>query len=149
MQPKEYVLAYLQSDAQTMQLATVANGKPWISTVYFVVDDELNLYWLSWPERRHSKEIAESQHAAAAVVIKTDKPVIGVQLEGVVSIVTDATRVAVVMDRYVAKYDAGKEFMAKFVEGANRHVLYALTPQRIQLFDEVRFADESPISIVL
>lgn len=147
MNPTDLVREYLQGDARTMQLATVMDGKPWISTVYFVADDELNLYWLSWPERRHSREIAENPQVAATVVIKTDKPVIGVQLDGVADIVTDSTRVVEVMDRYVAKYDAGKEFVAKFAEGTNHHVLYALTPQHIQLFDEVQFPSESPVSI--
>lgn len=149
MNPVDLVREYLQGDAQTMQLATVVDGKPWISTVYFVADEELNLYWLSWPERRHSREIAENPQVAATVVIKTDKPVIGVQLDGVADIVTNSTRVVEVMDRYVEKYGAGREFAAKFAEGTNRHVLYALTPQHIQLFDEVQFPGKSPTAVAL
>lgn len=149
MKPVELVREYLQGNAQTMQLATVADGRPWISTVYFVADDELNLYWLSWPERRHSREIAENPQVAATVVIKTDKLVIGVQVEGVVGIVTDSTRVAEVMDRYVKKYDAGGDFAARLAEKTNHHVLYALTPEHIQLFDELQFPGESPKAIAL
>lgn len=138
---------YLQGDAKTLQLATVRGGKPWIATVYFVVDDELNIYWLSWPERRHSREIAENSAVAGAVVIKADQPVIGVQLAGVVSEVTDDKTIESVMKLYVAKYDQGHKFREAVAAGTNKHHMYKLTPREILLFDEVTYPSDSPVAV--
>lgn len=123
-----------------MQVASVAAGQPWICTVYYVSDDACNLYWLSLPSRRHSRELASHPKAAAAVAIKYyRKPVIGLQVEGDVEEVTDASLIARIMKRYVAKYNAGKYFYDNFVAGKNQHRLYRLKPRLIVLFDEVHF----------
>lgn len=139
---------YLQRSGTVLQLATVHDGKPWVATVYFMVDDDLQVYWLSWPERRHSREIAENTQVAATVVIKTNRPAIGVQLEGAATVVTDASEVQRVMERYVAKYDEGQQFYDAFVAGTNKHVMYKLAPSAIWLFDEVNHAGESPLQVL-
>ena len=130
---------YLQT-AHIAQLATSHNNTPWICTVYIVSDDEQNIYWLSYPERRHSKEIELNRHVSMAIAIKVDQPVIGLQIEGVASIVRDVSVVEKVMEQYVATHKGvGKGFYAKFVTGDNRHQLYKLTHSKTSLFDEVHF----------
>ncbi len=136
------------ADGQLIQLATVHNGRPWVATVYFVADTSLNLYWLSLPTRRHSMEIMEDKRVAIAIVIKTDKPVIGLQGEGTVEVVTHAGTVQGVMEKYTAKYNAGKDFYNNFVRGTNDHRMYCFTPERFSLFDEVNFPDSSPVEYV-
>jgi uncharacterized protein YhbP (UPF0306 family) len=143
------VKKYLESDAPTLQLATVHGGKPWIATVYFVVDDELRVYWLSTPERRHSRELMDDSRVAAAVVIKPTQPVIGVQLEGSAAVVTDADIVRQTMTRYIEKYDQGKQFYDNFTAGTNDHQLYVLIPERVVLFDEQHYPAQSPLQILL
>lgn len=145
---EDLVKKYLQSSAQTMQLATVHNGKPWIATVYFVADHDLNVYWLSWPSRRHSKHINEQANVAATVVIKTDQPVIGVQMEGAATIVEDDTTVQNIMKLYVAKYNTGRGYYKAFVAGTNKHQMYKLAPTAMSLFDEVNFPADSPVTLV-
>jgi len=58
--------AYLKGN-KLMQLATIAEGQPWLSNVYFV-SDGWNLYWTSARSRRHSKEIQENPRVAATIV---------------------------------------------------------------------------------
>lgn len=132
---QEYLAA-----AQLMQLATVQGEKPWICTVYYVFH-EGSLYWLSWPERRHSQELAKNPYVAAAIAVKHDLPVIGLQIEGTAEEVGDASEVEVVMELYVAKYNAGKKFYSAFVAGTNHHRMYRLTPHEIVLFDELNFPE--------
>ena len=123
-----------------MQLATSRDNAPWISTLYFVADDQRNIYWLSLPGRRHSEEVVANPRVAIAIAIKQDLPVIGIQAEGSVTIVEDASIVEKILASYVKKYDgAGKEFHQRFVEGKNKHQLYKLTPSSMVLFDEVHF----------
>ena len=127
---------------QVMQLATSNNNTPWISTVYFVADEDRNLYWLSIPERRHSQEVAANPEVAAAIAVKQDIPVIGIQASGRVEIVNDSDVVEKILAMYMKKYDgAGQDFHQRFIAGKNKHQLYKLTPANLVLFDEVHFKD--------
>lgn len=126
-----------------MQIASVRGDQPWICTVYYVADEDLNLYWLSLPERRHSREIASHNKVAAAVAIKHDKPVIGIQAEGTAEEVKDAQTIASIMKLYVDKYNAGKDFYNNFVAGKNQHRLYKIKPSLLVLFDEVTFKENT------
>jgi uncharacterized protein YhbP (UPF0306 family) len=127
---------------EMMQIATAQGDQPWICTVFFVADELQNLYWLSSPERRHSQEIARNQKVAIAVPVKSDWPVIGIQAEGVATVVQDAEEVKHVMELYVTKYGKGKDFYDNFVKGTNQHNLYKFTPNTFVLFDEVNFAGD-------
>lgn len=138
-----HILAHLQK-APVLQLATVRDGKPWISNVHFVHDKKGNLYWLSTPERRHSKDIADNPAVAAAIVVKSDMPVIGIQCEGYAEMVTDLTVIARVMPGYVKKHGTGKEFYKRALAGINEHKLYRLHPLEIILFDEMNFPGQPP-----
>jgi nitroimidazol reductase NimA-like FMN-containing flavoprotein (pyridoxamine 5'-phosphate oxidase superfamily) len=120
---------------KTMQLATSREGQPWACTVYFVVRGG-NFYWLSFPERRHSRELAEDARAAVAIAVHQDVPVVGVQAEGAVDIVSDIAEAEAVLGLYVAKYGQGSEFIERLKQGRNRHQLYRLVPSGIMLFDE-------------
>lgn len=144
----ELVRQYL-SQGRVMQIATVRGGKPWVCTVYFVADKSLNLYWLSLPTRRHSKEIMEDRHVAVTVAVKLDKPVIGVQAEGTVEVVTHDGTIQGIMEKYVAKYDSGHNFYNNFVQGIEQHRMYRFTPERFSLFDEVTYPKDSPVAVVV
>ena len=65
---KQIILDYL-SDPQhiLMTLATVNGDKPWVCSVYYVVDDDLNLYFISPPDAEHSTHIKENQNVACAI----------------------------------------------------------------------------------
>ena len=133
-----------------MQLATVRAGAPWICTVYFVADEQMNCYWLSYPTRRHSRELRDDKRAAVAIPVKYDNPpIIGMQFEGIAAAVKDPDEVRIVMERYVAKYGHGKDFHKKFEEGTNQHVLYRSTPTAGQLFDEVNFPGGQPVELAV
>lgn len=134
---EEYIDEFLILGS-VMQLATSVDNNPWISTVYYVADNERNIYWLSLPERRHSQEVIRNPKVAIAIAIKQDLPVIGIQASGTVAIVEDSAIVKTTLASYVKKYDgAGKEFHERFVAGKNKHQLYKLTPDSLVLFDEV------------
>ena len=53
MRLKQHIQQYLQ-EAKLMHLATVSGGKPWVCSVWFAADEDMNLYWFSAVTRRHS-----------------------------------------------------------------------------------------------
>jgi uncharacterized protein YhbP (UPF0306 family) len=124
-----------------MQLATARGQKPWVCTVFYVVDDQFNFYWLSLPTRRHSQEIRDNNNAAVTVVIKPDLPVIGIYAEGVVTVEKAQSEVKKIAQSYVEKYNAATTFYDRFVKGINQHWIYKLTPTEIILFDEYNNKD--------
>ena len=143
MEVSELIKRYL-AEAKMMQIATVSEDQPWICTVYFATDDDLNLYWLSLPSRRHSQEIEKNSKVAITIPVKFDKnPIIGIQAEGSAESVTDQEVVAALMKRYTERYQTGQDFYNNFIAGKNKHLLYKFTPKCFVLFDEVNFPDES------
>ena len=51
-----------------MSLGTSNRNKPWVCEVHFVYDQDLNLYFRSKPNRRHSQEIAKNPNVAGNIV---------------------------------------------------------------------------------
>jgi uncharacterized protein YhbP (UPF0306 family) len=137
----ELIKKYLQQ-GMMMQIATTSGVQPWICTVYFVPDEQQNLYWLSLPARRHSLEIAKNNKIAIAIAIKFDKnPIIGIQAEGTAEVVDDPEVVKEIMPYYIEKYGSGKDFVELFEAGKNQHQLYKFAPNKYFLFDEINFKD--------
>lgn len=67
-----------------MSLATSENNIPWVCEVHFAVDDDLNIYWRSKTDRRHSIEIAKNPFVAGNIVKQHElnESVVGVYFEG-------------------------------------------------------------------
>ena len=67
-----------------MSLATVDENGPWVSDVIFV-NDELDLYWLSLENARHSKAILKNSKTAATITVSNGigEKNIGLQIEGI------------------------------------------------------------------
>lgn len=90
---KEILLTYLKSQ-KLMTLAT-RGDRPWVATVYYVVDDDLSLYLLTSPKTEHGQNIAQSDQVAGNIFDShqevTDKKV-GIQIQGTASVVNAIQR---------------------------------------------------------
>lgn len=133
---------YLKS-AYQMQVATCGNGQPWICSVYFVFDKDLNLYWISKPDRRHSKEIRENEKVAGAIVLQhtPGEKVRGLQFEGVAQELKgfDAE---IGVKLYAERYKLDEERVKALLDGSDGHLCYRIQPKLFVLFDEVNFPDD-------
>jgi uncharacterized protein YhbP (UPF0306 family) len=67
-----------------MSLATSANNKPWVCEVHYAWDDDLNLYFSSGKDRRHSQELRANPQVAGNIVTQhfMNQKVRGVYFEG-------------------------------------------------------------------
>lgn len=123
-----------------MQLATVNDGQPWICTVYFVADDDFNLYWMSARERQHSVEITNDPKVAVTVVRDTERKQ-ALQITGNAAEVSDDD-LERVNELYQSKfgpkdYDLGEIKQHK----ATGRAFWKMQPNSISLWDEVNFPD--------
>lgn len=149
MQSDELLREYLHK-CHVMQLATVQDTQPHISSVYYVNDDKFNLYWASWPERRHSQRLLKNDRVAATIVVQSDKdkPVCGIQITGRAEICEDPATIEPVAALYAQKFGRDSEWIKSFSRLKTKHRLYKLTPELVELFDETKFKD-NPVTINL
>ncbi len=131
-----------------MQLATVnAEGQPWLCNVYFVTDEQNNIYWTSARKRQHSKEILANP-TAAVTIVHNDKDKQALQITGKAYEVPleDAARVDAL---YSAKYgnkDRLTEVMEDLPEG---RAYWVVKPDSIFFWDEVNFPDSPKQEVTL
>ncbi len=143
MELKTLISKYLD-EHYMMQLATVNDGTPWCCTVYYIVDDKLNLYWLSLPSRRHSKELELNNQVAAAIPINFVKgePVIGIQVQGIGIKIEASENTQQLAENYASKFNRSAEWVDDFCNNKTVHTLYKLTPREYVIFDEINFPKE-------
>ncbi|MGH7855351.1 MAG: pyridoxamine 5'-phosphate oxidase family protein [Candidatus Binatia bacterium] len=137
---KQQVLDYLHSH-NTMTLATCAGDIPWGATVFYASDD-LQLYFFSSPEARHSLNL--SANSRVAVTIQEDykdwRAIKGIQLEGTVMLVDGVIEKAKAMAVYARKYaDVIKLFTDPssgiFHKAYLKVKFYRVVPERVFFLD--------------
>lgn len=146
MTSKEILQTFFTENA-LLQLATVAGGQPWLCNVYFVVDEENNIYWTSARKRRHSKEILDNPIAAATIVHDDEKKQ-AVQITGKAYEVdlADVERI----DKLYSDKFGYKDRLAEIRENLpGGRAYWILKPDTIELWDEVNFPDspKQPIDL--
>jgi hypothetical protein len=123
---KDLIQQYL-AENKHMQLATVHDGQPWICTVYFVADDEFNLYWMSARERQHSVEITNDSKVAVTVVRDTERKQ---ELEHA-------------HELYQSKFGAKDYDLSEIKQHKpTGRAYWVFNPTKISLWDEVNFPDK-------
>ncbi|MEK7648905.1 MAG: pyridoxamine 5'-phosphate oxidase family protein [Patescibacteria group bacterium] len=61
------LLEFLQSQKLVI-IATCENGEPWVANVYYGVDANFKLYFVSGKNTRHSSHIQQNSHIAFSIV---------------------------------------------------------------------------------
>lgn len=142
MDIEKLIRKYL-AQSYMMSLATVNGDKPWVVTVYYVMDDNLNLYWASPEDTNHSQHIGENQNVAIAipVVHKKSQPVVGIQIEGVANQVKGSEDIKPIAEKYAASYGFSEKWVEKFSNNLTKHKLYKFCPNKFVLFDDIEFPD--------
>lgn len=141
---RKHVVDYLK-EAKLMQIATSKNNKPWVATVWYVHDDELNLYFISRRSTRHSLEIRDNTNVAGAIVkphVKgSGEKVIGLQFEGTSHDITDEPDVLKkVHELYLAKHSLAEDIPLKQLSDPEWiAAYYVIHPKTFVLFNDADF----------
>lgn len=68
-----------------MSLGTQDDGGVWVADVIYVHDDDLNIYWISDPDVRHSQAIAKNPQIAGTITASgAGESNLGIQFAGTV-----------------------------------------------------------------
>lgn len=128
-----------------MQLATAVNNQPWVCSVWFAQDKDLNIYWFSSETRRHSKELLKNRKVAGVIVLpQTPKdPPRGLQFQGIAELLTKQEDIDKAISVYAGRIFS-KEKIKEFMKSkAKPHKFYRIRPSQFVLFDAVNFPDDS------
>lgn len=135
---KEQIYKYLQ----TQRLMTIATygEEPWIANVYYLVDEDLNLYFMSKNFRQHCQDIKENPNVACAIADSSQpiyKPQKGIQLNGKTKVVNTFEKIkwaAKLWNKLIAQGKGEKIDPKKFVEAAVSSI-YKVAPTKIKFFN--------------
>jgi uncharacterized protein YhbP (UPF0306 family) len=131
------LVAALLGEETTLSLATTGEGgQACVAPLFYIVDEELSLYWLSSESSLHSLNLARTSRAAATVYrnVESWKKIRGVQLRGVVGKVTEPERRAALVKAYCERFKL--EHLPHMV--LRRSILYALQPDFLRYIDNAR-----------
>lgn len=119
-----------------MSLATCVNNKPWVCEVHYVYDDELNLYFRSKPNRRHSQEIADNPNVSGNIVTQhlLEEAVRGVYFEGVAEVLNDVNKDHVAYKLCCERFGKDESILEE-LKKADGHQFYKITVNNFYLFD--------------
>ncbi|OGK57139.1 hypothetical protein A3J15_00125 [Candidatus Roizmanbacteria bacterium RIFCSPLOWO2_02_FULL_38_10] len=139
---KKDVLNYLQTQ-RLMSIAT-AGDHPWIASVFYSFDQDLNIYFLTNPKTLHGQHLIINKYVAASVVDSTQKPSDvkkGLQIYGIVEPVSVNHKIAHALRLWkdflnISRPDISLENMKK---GLYKGKIYRLKPLKIKLFDQQKF----------
>lgn len=121
-----------------MSLAIADEMGPWVADVIYVFDEELNLYWMSKPTRRHSKAIDAGDRRVAVAIAVTqgpDQPDEGLQISGIAQREQNPSNT--LLKQWMKKMQ--RAFDAELGIVLDEHVWYKLTPERIELIYQKQF----------
>lgn len=136
---KDLISQYLAEKSE-MQLATVANGQPWVCTLYYVHDDDFNLYWTSGRSRQHSLEVLNDPKAAVTIV-RSNKPKQALQMFGNAYEVADdeLERVHKLYQQKFGVKDYDLTEMKQHLPDGRSY--WVFKPTEISLLDEVKYPE--------
>ena len=137
------------NEAKLMQVATTKGNKPWVSSVWYVHDEDWNLYFISRRNRRHSFELKGNPNVAGTITVPHTKgsgeKVRGLQFEGTAHDLTDEPEELEKTNKlYLAKYPMAEDIpLEKLNDQKWAATFYVIHPSSFVLFDEVNFPDDS------
>jgi len=129
---KKYILSYLEKN-RLMSLATSDGSKPWVSTVFFAYDTDLNIYFISVPNTRKITNLTKNPQVA--IVINQSQPagelVQGLQIEGKAEKL-DKEEEKEELEIYRKRYGWADDYL-------HDHELYKIKPEKVYYLDDEKF----------
>lgn len=125
-----------------IQFALATNGDhPWIATMYYGVDDDLNIYFLTSPDTIHAKSLKQNPLVSAVIADSPQNPIgkkIGIQLYGNASEIEGEEAIKAGFNIWcgVLKVTDPKYSYEGIKSGDLHYRLYKLVPKKIKYYNE-------------
>jgi uncharacterized protein YhbP (UPF0306 family) len=132
------LIAALLRGQSTLALATTdEQGRPCVAPLFYLVDDELSIFWLSSETSQHSVNLARVPRASATVYRHAEswKEICGVQMHGAVTVITDQMRRKAQINLYCERFQLETVFRLVI----SRCALFAFTPDFFRYIDNSKW----------
>lgn len=144
------VFEYLRSNFQ-MAIATYGDY-PWIATVYYSIDETLNLYFLSDPKTIHCSQIKKNPNVAIAIADSPQNPAQnkkGIQLYGFAEEISGMHKIKHALSLW--KKTLGVTSDAYTYEGMMKQAItgrmYKVTPKKIKYMNPELWKEAQTIEL--
>lgn len=125
-----------------MSLGTLVDGNVWVSDVIYIHDEDLNIYWMSSPNTRHSKAILEHPQVAGTITVSGQgEDNMGLQFSGIAQKI-DGARYDLILKHFAKRK---KELPGETDDVLQGDSWYVLKPSRIELTYEKLFGFEKQV----
>lgn len=120
-----------------MSLGTFDNAGVWVADVIYIYDDNLDIYWMSDPDARHSRAIIKNGKVAGTITIsnKSKELNLGVQFHGLAEKI-DGPRYNLAVKHYAKRSHPAPKETEDVLKG---DFWYILRLKTAQLIDEKNF----------
>jgi uncharacterized protein YhbP (UPF0306 family) len=126
-----------------MTIATYGDH-PWIASVFYSFDSELNLFFISNPLTLHGRQMRKNKMVAVAIADSHQKPSDvkkGLQIFGYIKEISGVNKINYALRHWknflnIKRPDISFENMKK---GLYKGRIYKLIPKKIKLFDQEKF----------
>lgn len=119
-----------------MSLGTIDDGGVWVCDVIYIHDDDLNIYWISDPDARHSKAILKNNKISGTITVSGQgEKNLGVQFEGTAGKI-EVPRFDLAVKHYSKRKKPAPKEKDDVLQG---DLWYILKPKRIELINEKLF----------
>ncbi|MHB1864808.1 MAG: pyridoxamine 5'-phosphate oxidase family protein [Candidatus Saccharimonadales bacterium] len=141
---RRLIVEYMQ-EQKLMQLATISEDGPWICSVWQAFDNDLNIYFFSATNRKHSLDIEKDSRVAGALAKPhdiNDAPR-AVQFSGIAKRLINAEDIAKARSVFEGRI-FNSETIDKLMANSERpHVFYKIVPNKFVLFDVKNYPENS------
>jgi len=136
---KKYIKDFLQANFQ-MVIATYGQH-PWIATVYYSLDKDLNIYFLRDPDTIHCRQIAKNPEVALSIADSPQKPAgkkKGLQIYGLAEQISGMHKIVHSLNlwRKTLGVTGDKYTYQGMMKKAIKGRMYKVTPKKIKFFNE-------------
>ena len=133
MTDMERIVQLVKSQSTLTVTTCGADGAPRSAPLFYLAGDRLRLYWFSSSSSDHSRNLKKSPSAAVTIYRSTEKwrEIRGVQMRGVVSLVTDPIQRAPIAREYARRFHLGAVLRAAM----SRSSLFIFRPTWIRYVD--------------
>lgn len=117
-----------------LTLSTLADGElPWSTPLFYLLRDDLRIYWVSSRSSLHSRSLAATQEVSIAVHAATDqwKEIRGVQMRGTVRTVESPQERKEVLAAYATRFKLGGILRVAL----NQSEIYKFSPSWLRYLD--------------
>ncbi len=139
------VRPYLEG-LELLVVASSHQDQPWCAMVYFVYDEDLNFYFFSRVNRRHSEEIARNPKASISLarqIYKMGDASKGIQAQGLCKQLA-SSEVERVLGLYLERFPQAANFLHldAIRAGTSIERIWQFTPEMIKVYDVDKYAHD-------